>query len=708
MGFHVAHVFKTTNAGATWSDWSGSGGTALPDAPVNALLVDAPSATIYAGTDVGVFMSSTASASWTEVGVPSQPGGQPGYLPNVPVTAIQMYNNAGTKQIRVSTYGRGIWEYALAVAPDYANAIFNSPQTIFPGQAATFNGKLTAFGGYASPVNLSCTGTAPTTCALNPTQATPTATYSVTAGGAVGDYNFNVHAVGTDAKTITHDAPAALHVVDFGLTAPNPNALTVQQGGTSNASTFQVTAAGSFSGTVNLSCSSELPSGAACQFSPSNAVKPTASSPVTVTLTVTAAADTPAGGPSTITLAANVTGAPAAKTQTFTLTVTAPVPDFSLAVTETPNTTVASQNVTWNGTLTAINGYNSSVNLSCVGAAPETCTLNPASLKPTPTGAAFTVTVGSAIAAAFNFGIQGTDGTLTHSQPASLTVGTDVTWTDTGSSSATAQAGEKATYTFSAEPLGGGTFTGVVGFACANLPALTSCNFSPASIVAGAGITPVAVTIVTTGPNQGKLRTGAPSSPFSVPREDQNRLYPRPLAWLLAIPLGGMWLAGLGRRRATRRNLFVAFCVVTLAGLALLVACGGLAGGGGGGGGITVTVSQGAPPSVYPNSAGWPSQTAQFTATVTGASNTAVSWAVTTTGGGTIDANGLYTAPAAVAGLPATVTIAATSQADTTKSGTNYETLNPVTIPGSYSGIQVTATAAGGAAHTEFVTLTVQ
>jgi hypothetical protein len=400
MGFNVSHVFKTTNAGASWADWSGSGATALPDAPVNALLVDSSASPpqIYAGTDVGIFMSSTANPSWSEVGTPSQPGAT-GYLPNVPVTAIQMFNFAGTKKLRVSTYGRGIWEYALQLAPDFTNVISNTPQTIYPGQTATFNGTLTALGGYASPVNLSCTGSAPATCLLstpqNPTpqsttQQTPTpsgAAYTLTAGGAVGDYSFNAHAVGTDPKTITHDAALTLHVVDFNLTAPNPNALTVAQGGTSNPSTFQATAAGLFSGTVNLSCPSGLPRGAACQFSPSSAVTPTATNPVTVTLTVTAAPNTPVGGPSTVTLAANVAGAPAAKTQTFTLTVTPPAPDFTLAVTETPNATVAGQNVTWNGTLTALNGYNSSVSLSCVGAAPGTCTVNPQSLVPTASGA---------------------------------------------------------------------------------------------------------------------------------------------------------------------------------------------------------------------------------------------------------------------------------------------------------------------------------
>ena len=62
----------------------------------------------------------------------------------------------------------------------------------------------------------------------------------------MGDYSFNAHAVGTDGNAITRDAAVTLHVVDFNLTAPSPNSLTVGQGGTSAASTLQVTAAGSF------------------------------------------------------------------------------------------------------------------------------------------------------------------------------------------------------------------------------------------------------------------------------------------------------------------------------------------------------------------------------------------------------------------------------------------------------------------------------
>ena len=75
--------------------------------------------------------------------------------------------------------------------------------------------------------------------------------------------------------------------------------------------------------------------------------------------------------------------------------------------------------------------------------------------------------------------------------------------------------------------------------------------------------------------------------------------------------------------------------------------------------------------------------TQQFSATVTGTSNTAVSWSVNNVAGGnstvgTISTGGLYTAPSAVPS-PATVTVKATSAADSTKSAS--ATVNVVVPP---------------------------
>jgi len=614
MGFSTpsyptSHVWKTANAGTSWTDWTSTGPTGLPDVPVNALLVDSQAGLVYAGTDVGVFVSSTATASWTEVG-PAPGQGVSGFLPDAPVTALQLFNpDAGTKTLVASTYGRGIWSYALVASPNYTNVISNSPQTVFPTQTATFDGTLTAKSGYASTVNLSCSGATPATCTLNPTSATPTAAYTLTAGGVVGDYSFNAHAVGTDTNTITHDAPVTLHVVDFNLTAPSPNSLSVAQSGTSGASTFQVTASGSFAGTVTLNCSAGLPAGAACVFSPSSAVSPTSSTPVTVTLTVTAAAGTPVGGPTTVTISAIAAGAPSAKMQTFGLTVTGSGPDF--------------------------------------------------------------------------------------------------TWTDTGNASVTVLAGQSARFTFSASPVGGGVFSSGVSFGCASLPALTSCGFSPASIVAGAATTAVTLTIATSGPNSGtqsRPRVGA------ALRTAWTAGGGRPYAIMWVMMVG---IVGVGGKRRGKPRLYGGVAGVCLGlGLMAEISCGGVAGGGGGGPPppVTVTVSPGTL-NLFADEAGnsWPAGVTQrqFAATVNNSSNQSVTWAVT--GGsenGTVDGAGLYTTPAVVPNSAA-ATVTATAAADPTKSGS--ATVNVETPTGlGTSQIRVTATAVGGAAHEDAVTLIVQ
>jgi hypothetical protein len=710
--FPTSHVWKTTAAGSSaWTDWTGAGATALPDAPVNALLVDSQAGVVYAGTDVGVFVSSTtAPPSWTEVG-PAPGPGVTGFLPNAPVTALQMFHpDAGTKTLVASTYGRGIWNYPLVTAPSYTNVISNSPQTIFPTQTATFNGILTARGGYSSLVNLSCSGAIPNTCTLKPTSAIPTAAYTLTAGGLVGDYGFNAHAVGTDGKTITRDASITLHVVDFNLTAPSPNSLTVGQGGTSPATTFEVTASGSFAGTVTLSCSSGLPSGTTCAFSPSSSVSPTSASPVTVTLIVTAAAGAAVGGPKIVTISATTLGAPAAKTQTFDLTVTEAVADFAIAVTANPSVAVVNQNVNWSGTLTALNGYNGSVALTCTGTPPAMCAMTPATLVPTASGAAFTVTLANPTTGTFSFAIQGTDGTITHTTPtATLTVGTDVAWTSPGSATETVAAGQTATYTFTATPVGGSAFSTPVNFSCGNTT--FACQFSPASIAAGTGWTTVTLTIPTQGPNQNsQSRPRLHAEGFGRPSLAEDRSLvsgPVGMSKVLAMTfvLFGVFVGVRGRRRTRRhRNLPMALLCLGLA-VMIELSCGGVSGGGSPPA-VTVTVAPGVPSSVYANNPGWPSQTAQFTATVSNTSNTSVTWGVAPANGGTIDANGLYTAPNVGSGLPATVTITATSQADLTKSGSSQETLEPSTIPGPY-GIAVTATE-GASAHSNSVTLVVQ
>ena len=109
----------------------------------------------------------------------------------------------------------------------------------------------------------------------------------------------------------------------------------------------------------------------------------------------------------------------------------------------------------------------------------------------------------------------------------------------------------------------------------------------------------------------------------------------------------------------TRRTVYILFSAVLLI-LSTLPGCGGS--------------STPAPPviSVSPSTASLiAGATQQFTASVTGTSSTAVTWSVsgcTGTGCGTIDNNGLYTAPSLIPS-DTTVNVVATLQSDTTRSG---------------------------------------
>ena len=92
----------------------------------------------------------------------------------------------------------------------------------------------------------------------------------------------------------------------------------------------------------------------------------------------------------------------------------------------------------------------------------------------------------------------------------------------------------------------------------------------------------------------------------------------------------------------------------------------------------TVTVHPNATVTISPSGTALCSgQNQQFTASVTGLSDTAVTWSIAPAFG-SITATGLYTAPSSVTTV-STVTITATSHADSTKSGTTSISLTPCT-----------------------------
>lgn len=496
MGFHVSHVWKTTNGGASWTDFTGN----LPDAPADAVLVNAGTSpltgTVYVGTDVGVFSSFTAAANWTEVGPPPS-SGESGYLPNVPVTALRIFNDGTDEWLRASTYGRGIWQFPLITTPDFLISISNTPLTVFAGSQGVFQGLVFALDGYANSVNLNCIAGAtapPSTCTVSPNGVTPSSSgtpFTITTSGSDGTYSFEAQGIGTDPDSITHDATLTFNVIDFNLSPPSGN-ITMGPSATSSPVTFQVTAAGPFSGTVNLSCSG-LPAGASCNFQPSNSATPSTGNPVSVTLTITTAINTPAGT-SQIVISGSVVNGPT-KTQTFSLTV---IPGYSIAIANPSLTAYENSTATFNGTLTTLNGYDSEVNLSCGTGAPPTCTVAPAKITPSANGMAFTVTVSSNQCGqyAFNVVAQGTDTyAVSHSAPVTFSSTSfappDYTLDITNPS---LSAVVNASATFNGTLTSTACYTSAVNLSCGS-GAPPTCTPSPSILAPGVNGTPFTVTV---------------------------------------------------------------------------------------------------------------------------------------------------------------------------------------------------------------------
>jgi hypothetical protein len=524
MGFTggPGHVWKTANFGANWSDFTSN----LPDSPVNAIVVDPVNAQVYVGTDVGVFISSTSTATWTEVG-PTPGPTQTGFLPNVAVTALGLFNSGGEELLRASTYGRGVWQWPVAATPDFRLSISNLPLTAFPNQTATFNGTASSVNGYASTVTLSCVAGAtapPSTCFAAPSTLTPATNtpFTVAASDAVGDYSFDVQAVGSDPNNTTHLVPVTLHVVDFALTTPSPASVTVPRGTTSPLVDFQVTAAGSFNQSVTVSCNPGI-SNATCTLTPGLTVNPTSTNPVNMTASVSVPAAT-APATYTATIQATTAGAPAALSTGFALNVTTN-PDFALSEPSAfPEVNAGSTGTNGPISISSQDGFSSTVNLSCpttFGA--NSCSISPASVSSFPASATLTINGTSFAAGSYSLAITGTSGSLTHSVNVPFNVGDySISGTQSLSQSPGGQAVANLTLTSTS------FYSGKINSTCdASALSGAQCTLSPGNPITLASGGSANLTATINVPNNaanGKYNinintqdtTGAPSHSFTI------------------------------------------------------------------------------------------------------------------------------------------------------------------------------------------------
>jgi hypothetical protein len=125
---HLYLCQDVTAATPQWTDVSGTGGSSpLPDVPVNAIVIDPFqfNSVWYVGTDVGVFMTKDAGATWQNL---SNAFG----LPNVMVDDLEK----GAGYLYAATFGRGMWRIPL-VAPTTLTNLTLSKATIVGGQPVT-------------------------------------------------------------------------------------------------------------------------------------------------------------------------------------------------------------------------------------------------------------------------------------------------------------------------------------------------------------------------------------------------------------------------------------------------------------------------------------------------------------------------------------------------------------------------------------------
>jgi len=524
MGFtgSAGHVWKTINAGAAWSDFTAN----LPDSPANAVVVDSINGEVYVGTDVGVFVSPTSAANWTELGPVPGPS-QAGFLPNVAVTELGLFNFGGTELLRASTYGRGVWQFPIMVVPDYVLSLSNSPLTIFSGQFGAFNGMVSAVNGYASSVTLSCvagTTVPPSGCSVPQSPMTPgTGTpFNVSVTGATGTYDFKVQAVGSDTNQTTHSLSLVLNVVSFALSTPTPPTVTVPRGTTSSPVDFQVTAAGNFNQSVALTCTTTIVN-ATCALTPGASVNPTSSTPIAMTASVTVPAST-ATGSYPVTIQASATGSSAAVTAQFMLNVTTN-PDFILAEPSAfPEVNAGSSGTSGSISVTSQDGFAGTVNLTCpttFGA--SSCSISPASVSSFPATASLTINGSSFAAGNYTLPISGVSGSTTHTVAVNFNVG-DYSITGTQSLAVAPSAQATASLVLTSKDF----YTGNINATCdASALSGAMCVLSPVNPISLSSDGTAGLTAIVNVPNTAASgvyninigsqdTTGAPKHSFTV------------------------------------------------------------------------------------------------------------------------------------------------------------------------------------------------
>ena len=104
QGSGDAQIYLSDDRGVTWAP-IGNGPSGLQDVPVTAMVVDPDnSATLYVGTDIGLFVSYDGGNTWAQAAAP---------FADAWTTALRMDYEGPAKVLYAFTFGRGVWRMNL-------------------------------------------------------------------------------------------------------------------------------------------------------------------------------------------------------------------------------------------------------------------------------------------------------------------------------------------------------------------------------------------------------------------------------------------------------------------------------------------------------------------------------------------------------------------------------------------------------------------
>lgn len=186
-GVNAPHVYRSVDGGGQWTNISGN----LPNAPATRVVVDPNDAnTLYVSMDTGVYATTQVATCpsancWSVYGTG---------LPNAPVVGLEAAGGMATGdgrlgELRVATYGRGLWQIPLLTAASPA-----VPAMTLSTVGLTFATQAVATASAAQTVTVTNSGNAPLT---------------VTQIVATGDFNETDNCIGA---TVAAGASCAVQV----------------------------------------------------------------------------------------------------------------------------------------------------------------------------------------------------------------------------------------------------------------------------------------------------------------------------------------------------------------------------------------------------------------------------------------------------------------------------------------------------------------